>query len=27
VFRERLSLANAIGLVLCMAGLWLVNRR
>jgi multidrug transporter EmrE-like cation transporter len=27
VFRERLSLANAVGLVLCMAGLWLVNRR
>ncbi len=27
VFRERLSLANAIGLVLCIAGLWLVNRR
>jgi uncharacterized membrane protein len=27
VFRERLSLANAIGLALCMAGLWLVNRR
>jgi uncharacterized membrane protein len=27
VFRERLSVANAIGLVLCMAGLWLVNRR
>jgi len=27
VFRERLGLANAIGLVLCMAGLWLVNRR
>jgi uncharacterized membrane protein len=26
-FRERLSLANAIGLVLCIAGLWLVNRR
>jgi uncharacterized membrane protein len=27
VFRERLSLANAVGLVLCVAGLWLVNRR
>jgi uncharacterized membrane protein len=27
VFRERLSLANAVGLVLCIAGLWLVNRR
>jgi uncharacterized membrane protein len=26
-FRDRLSLANAIGLVLCIAGLWLVNRR
>jgi drug/metabolite transporter (DMT)-like permease len=27
VFRERLSLANGIGIVLCLAGLWLVNRR
>ena len=27
VFRERLSISNAIGLVLCMVGLWLVNRR
>ena len=27
VFREKLSIANAIGLVLCAAGLWLVNRR
>lgn len=27
VFKERLSVANAIGLVLCLAGLWLVNRR
>lgn len=27
VFREKLSLANAIGVVLCLAGLWLVNRR
>ena len=27
VFREKLSLANAIGLVLCLVGLWLVNRR
>jgi multidrug transporter EmrE-like cation transporter len=27
VFRERLSAANAVGLVLCLAGLWLVNRR
>jgi uncharacterized membrane protein len=27
VFRERMSLANAVGLVLCVAGLWLVNRR
>ena len=26
VFRERLSLANAAGIVLCIAGLWLVNR-
>jgi len=27
VFREKLSLANGIGMVLCLAGLWLVNRR
>jgi multidrug transporter EmrE-like cation transporter len=27
VFREQLSLANAAGLVLCLAGLWLVNQR
>ena len=27
VFRERLSMANAVGLALCIAGLWLVNRR
>jgi uncharacterized membrane protein len=27
VFRERLSVANAVGLVLCLVGLWLVNRR
>jgi multidrug transporter EmrE-like cation transporter len=27
VFRERLSAANAVGLVLCFAGLWLVNRK
>lgn len=27
VFRDRLSLANGIGIVLCLAGLWLVNRR
>jgi drug/metabolite transporter (DMT)-like permease len=27
VFRERLSAANAVGLALCFAGLWLVNRR
>jgi drug/metabolite transporter (DMT)-like permease len=27
VFRERLSLANGIGIALCLAGLWLVNRR
>jgi multidrug transporter EmrE-like cation transporter len=27
MFREKLSAANAVGLVLCLAGLWLVNRR
>ena len=27
VFREKLSAANAAGLVLCLVGLWLVNRR
>lgn len=27
LFRESLSAANAVGLVLCIAGLWLVNRR
>jgi multidrug transporter EmrE-like cation transporter len=27
VFREKLSLANAAGIALCLAGLWLVNRR
>jgi uncharacterized membrane protein len=27
VFREKLSLANAAGIVLCLTGLWLVNRR
>jgi uncharacterized membrane protein len=27
VFRERLSVANGIGLLLCLVGLWLVNRR
>lgn len=27
VFRERLSAANIAGLVLCLVGLWLVNRR
>jgi multidrug transporter EmrE-like cation transporter len=27
VFREKLSAANVAGLVLCLAGLWLVNRR
>ena len=27
VFRERLSVANGVGLVLCLAGLWLVNRK
>jgi len=26
-FKERLSVANTVGLVLCLAGLWLVNRR
>jgi drug/metabolite transporter (DMT)-like permease len=27
VFRERLSLANGLGIALCVVGLWLVNRR
>jgi uncharacterized membrane protein len=27
VFREKLTVANAAGLLLCLAGLWLVNRR
>ena len=27
VFREKLSLANVAGIGLCLAGLWLVNRR
>ena len=27
VFREKLSLANTAGIVLCLVGLWLVNRR
>jgi drug/metabolite transporter (DMT)-like permease len=27
VFRERLSMANGFGIVLCLVGLWLVNRR
>ena len=27
VFREKLSLANGVGIALCLAGLWLVNRR
>jgi drug/metabolite transporter (DMT)-like permease len=27
VFREKLSLASGFGIVLCLAGLWLVNRR
>lgn len=27
VFRERLSPANVLGLALCLAGLWLVNRK
>ncbi|HEX6571183.1 MAG TPA: hypothetical protein VF055_04110 [Steroidobacteraceae bacterium] len=27
VFREKLSLLNGLGVALCLAGLWLVNRR
>ncbi|RPI13285.1 MAG: hypothetical protein EHM60_09595 [Lysobacterales bacterium] len=27
LFKERLTAENAVGLVLCLAGLWLVNRR
>ena len=27
VFREKISLANVAGIVLCLVGLWLVNRR
>lgn len=27
VFREKLTTSNAVGLLLCLAGLWLVNRR
>ena len=27
VFREKLSLPNGLGIALCLAGLWLVNRR
>jgi drug/metabolite transporter (DMT)-like permease len=27
VFREQLSAANALGVALCLAGLWLVNKR
>jgi multidrug transporter EmrE-like cation transporter len=27
VFREKLTLANGLGLALCLAGLWLVNRK
>jgi len=27
VFRERLTLANVAGIVLCVAGLWLISRR
>jgi drug/metabolite transporter (DMT)-like permease len=27
VFSERLSMANGFGIVLCLVGLWLVNRR
>ncbi len=27
VFREKLSAANGVGLMLCLAGLWLVNKK
>lgn len=27
VFREKLSVSNGVGIVLCLAGLWLVHRR
>ena len=27
VFREKLDLAQGVGIVLCLVGLWLVNRR
>jgi multidrug transporter EmrE-like cation transporter len=27
VFREKLRAANAVGLVLCVAGLWLINKK
>jgi uncharacterized membrane protein len=27
IFREKLSIANGVGLVLCVGGLWLVNKR
>jgi len=27
VFREKLDLSHGVGIVLCLAGLWLVNRR
>jgi multidrug transporter EmrE-like cation transporter len=27
VFRERLTLANVAGILLCVAGLWLISRR
>jgi drug/metabolite transporter (DMT)-like permease len=27
VFRDRLSLANGVGVLLCLVGLWLINRR
>jgi multidrug transporter EmrE-like cation transporter len=27
VFREKLTVVNAVGVVLCLVGLWLVNRR
>jgi multidrug transporter EmrE-like cation transporter len=27
VFRERLTVGNVAGLVLCLVGLWLVNRK
>ena len=27
VFREKLDFTHGLGIVLCLAGLWLVNRR